>query len=71
MTFHDFARVDDTVETQEISDAGNIVDVEEVDTDVENIDEIHPPRHDAMIEAFNTLSNYLKTNDVPIAYHEF
>lgn len=41
------------------------------DEEIDQFEEIQPPSHDAMIEAFKTMSNYLNTNDVPINYYEF
>lgn len=38
--------------------------------DIDDAAEIRPPNHDSMIEAFKTLSNYLRTNDEPINYYE-
>lgn len=79
MTFEEFAAVDNDLRTSDDNcslDKTNDVSASDQTNDNQNEDdddddEVSPPKRDAVLQAFETLTNYTKTSDVNIVFCEY
>ena len=61
--FEEFVNADNNLRTKSLNETNNVTDVELDESDEEN-NVILPPTCKEITDAFNTLANYMKTNNV-------